>query len=141
VIRTILFPTDFTEIATQAGRYAEYLALKTGARLIVVHTIEPVLLPGTEDDQDLQEFSRELEARARQRVEEIVQPLRTAGVDAEGQVLVGHTFDILEALVKSAQVDLIVMGSHSMAEGTEPAVGTLSHRLFFLSKAPILFIR
>jgi hypothetical protein len=56
-------------------------------------------------------------------------------------VLVGHTFDILEALVKSAQVDLIVMGSHNMTEGTEPAVGTLSHRLFFLAKVPILYIR
>lgn len=141
MIRTILFPTDFTEIATRAGRYAEYLGLTTGARIIALHIVETVLLPGTEDDKELREFSEELEARARQRIGEVVEALRAGGVEAEGRVLVGPSFESLEAFAQEVSADLLVMGSHGLSEGTEPALGTLSHKLFFLSKLPALFIR
>jgi nucleotide-binding universal stress UspA family protein len=141
VIRTILFPTDFTEIATEAGRYAEYLSRMTGARVIVLHTVEPVLLPGTEDDRDLREFSNELERKAHGRIEEAIQVFRAAGIPVEGRVVVGHSFEILESLVQSEGVDLVVMGSHGLVPGQEQALGTLSHKLFFLSKVPVLFLR
>lgn len=141
MIRTILFPTDFTEIALHAGHYAEYLARMTGARVIVLHTVEPVLLPGTEDDPDLQEFSQELERKAQARTESVAEIFRAAGVSAEAKVLVGHAFEILEGLVRDDAVDLVVMGSHGLVQGEEPALGTLSHKLFFLSRVPVLYIR
>jgi nucleotide-binding universal stress UspA family protein len=141
VIHTILFPTDFTETATQAGRYAEYLARMTGARVLVLHTIEPVLLPGTEDDRDLQDFSVELEKKAHDRTQKVVEVFLAAGIPAEGRVLVGHAFEMLEDLIQTEGVDLVVMGSHGLTEGQDLTLGTLSHKLFFLSKVPVLFLR
>lgn len=141
MIHNILFPTDFTDTAIQAGRYAEYLAMMTGARVVVVHTVEPVLLPGTEDDADLRAFSQELEHKAKRRVDQTVEVFRAAGVKTEGKVVVGHSFESLQSLVDAEGIDMIVMGTHALNADQAPSVGTLSHKLFFLSKLPVLFVR
>jgi nucleotide-binding universal stress UspA family protein len=141
MIKTILLPTDFTDIAERAGRYAGYLARTSGARLVLLHAIEPVLLPGVEDDEDLQSFSKDLESKAREHIDAAVALLRAEGVIVEGRVIVGRSFEALEGFVRAEGIDLVVMGSHGLQPDTEPHIGTLSHQVFFLAKVPVLFVR
>jgi nucleotide-binding universal stress UspA family protein len=141
VIETILVATDFSDGSQRALEYAEFLALKTGARLLLLHSIEPVLLAGTEEDEELLELAKELEQKAREQLDHMAAALQARGVRAEGRTEVGHAFTVFEQVCREVSPQLVVLGSHGLTQGKEAFVGTFSHQVFFLSTVPALFVR
>lgn len=138
----ILFATDFTDEALQVGARAKEIAQRYGARLSLVHVIEPVVvspgydllpvLPEELPDEALRASSQEALRRLAERLE--IQ-------DAEQRVITGVSTKegILEA-VQELGADLIVIGSHGR-HGLALLLGSTANAVLHGAPCDVLAVR
>ncbi len=137
----ILFATDFTDEALQVGARAKEIAQRYGARLSLVHVIEPVVVsPGYDllpvlpevPDEVLQTSSQEALQRLAERLE--IQ-------DAGRRVITGVSTKegILEA-VQELGADLIVIGSHGR-HGLALLLGSTANAVLHGAPCDVLAVR
>lgn len=136
MIDTILVPTDLTDESRAAEDYAQELAKQVGARCTLVHVIERI----EADGEEIERFYRDLEERARPRMEAQVGRFEVAGVTCAARVVVGKRW---EEIVKAAEdADLVVMGSRfPLTRDGRPQLGTTSQCVFFAVEKPLLVVR
>ncbi|MEW6277441.1 MAG: universal stress protein, partial [Candidatus Eremiobacterota bacterium] len=60
-MKTILVPTDFTEVSSRAEQIALEMARAHSARLHLMHVVEPI----AEHDPEMDDFIERLKTRAR----------------------------------------------------------------------------
>ena len=137
----ILFATDFTDEALQVGARAKEIAQRYGARLSLVHVIEPVVVsPGYDllpvlpevPDEVLQTSSQEALQRLAERLE--IQ-------DAGQRIIIGVSTKegILEA-VRELGADLIVIGSHGR-HGLALLLGSTANAVLHGAPCDVLAVR
>jgi len=109
-IRRILVPIDFSAGSDYALKYAAVLAREFGARIIVFHALEPLILGDIYGSPEIAGLNEELMRSASRRVTLLVARLRKRGLRSQGVIERGPAAHaILEQAAKSA--DLILMGS------------------------------
>lgn len=135
-IGTILHPTDFSTGATLAFRLASSLARDYGARLLVLHVIEPppvqggmgVFMPPAEIDRDLLQEKLALEFR-------------------DPQVLVEHRLaegDPATEIIRVAdevQADVIVMGTHGRSGAGRLFIGSVAEKVVRAAACPVATVK
>ncbi|MCU0354848.1 MAG: universal stress protein [Cytophagales bacterium] len=136
-MKTILVPTDFSEIARTATDYAVMLARKSGARIILLHAIP-------RHSPRLKDVDAELVEKARHRQEKIKEELVAAGLPADcvdTQVI--NLFplgDVVEDLVQTLQIDLIVMGTRGASGLRKTILGSFTTDVIEHSSAPVIAV-
>jgi nucleotide-binding universal stress UspA family protein len=133
-------PTDFSEIAENATRYAVELAKLTGSTLILFHayhlpvvtTEVPVVIPTLEEiEKDsmgaLNEMARKLKEQHPQ--------LNTKCV-----VQYGLAVDEISGYEKAHNISMIVMGMHGAGYLSEKLIGSITTSLVRKVKCPVLAI-
>lgn len=113
--RSILIPTDSTEITAKAVSTAVELARALGARLSTITVKEPFPYSAISEMQPIppQEFYDAQERIALKRVKEVVDAAATAGLACEAfTVEAPHPWEAILDHAKSQECDLIVMASH-----------------------------
>ncbi len=137
----VLFATDFTDEALQVGARAKEIAQRYGARLSLIHVIEPIVVsPGYDllpvmpelPDEVLQTSSQEALRRLTERLEI---------PDAGQRVITGVSTKegILEA-VRELGVDLIVIGSHGR-HGLALLLGSTANAVLHGAPCDVLAVR
>lgn len=139
MIDRILFATDFSPLSARAERYAAELAKALVARLEVMHAITPV--DGPADDEELERFMQQLRERDTERLEAVIERLRSHGIEATSFLTTGAPWETILARAQEIGADLIVLGSHGLHEGEHVYVGTTSHRVLFNTTVPVLVVR
>jgi nucleotide-binding universal stress UspA family protein len=135
----ILLATDGSAHAQEALAYAQELALRDQARVIVVHAFDPV--PSYLGDPWVNRVMARHVSVGEQVADDAAQALRGAGVDVIVEVLEGPP---AEAILKVAQVrdcDLIVMGSRGHGALTRLILGSVSHRVLVHAHVPVMIVR
>jgi nucleotide-binding universal stress UspA family protein len=142
-IRTILFPTDFSEPSRLAFDLACALARDYGAELVVAHVVPPPLslgsggvpmVPAAADDADL---------RARL---EAVRP-DDSRVAVRHKLAVGHPLAMnseAEGILAAAadeQADLIVMGTHGRGGLSRLLTGSVAEHVLRKAPCPVLTVK
>jgi nucleotide-binding universal stress UspA family protein len=142
MIERILFATDFSRISDRAESYVTQIAAGTGARVLVLHAIEPIGGHDEDDEPELETvaYMAKLEARATEKAAEVVERLRAAGVDGEFAVRVDKRWKAVTDVADAEPIDLIVVGSHRVREGEKIYLGTTSHKVFFATDKPLLVV-
>lgn len=138
-LKTILCPIDFTRVSDREMQLAAQLSERTGARLVLLHSIDeapPAYLgnvwmyeethPGTQPDAE----NRLKEALAR-----LAPGVRAR---AEGKISHGALADSILYLARELPADLIVMGTHDR-KGPEHTSHT--DRIVLQSPCPVLAVR
>jgi universal stress protein A len=137
----VLFATDFMDEALQVGARAKEIAQRYGARLSLIHVIEPIVVsPGYDllpvmpelPDEVLQTSSQEALRRLAERLE--VQ-------DAGQRVITGVSTKegILEA-ARELGADLIVIGSHGR-HGLALLLGSTANAVLHGAPCDVLAVR
>lgn len=140
--KKILMPTDFSNNANQALRYAVMLVDKFECQLILFHVVplhgEDPNAPGSHFP-DLQEFYRQLETHAKDRMREIKiahAPLAVDEVTVRGispaEQIVGYAAE--------NGVDLIVMGTHGRSALAHFLVGSVAENVVRHATCPVITV-
>src|SRR5579862_3296193 len=116
--RTILVPHDFSSSANHAAALARDLALKFGARLVLLHVTEVpsgigidtavVPSPGAAPIS-LRDYAN---ANANEHLADLASRLEKDGVVVTTQVAVGRAVDEILRVAADEKADLIAMGTH-----------------------------
>lgn len=140
-IKTILFPTDFTEASTKVVPYARFLAEKLGAKLIVLFVVEELAKYANfyVPHSALDNLEAELMESARKKMENFLEE-ELEGFPAESVVTRG---DVPEEIVRVAEekgADLIVMGTHGRKGLEKVLLGSVAERVVKTASCPVMTV-
>jgi nucleotide-binding universal stress UspA family protein len=142
VPKLILVPTDLSEPAAHALRYASALGQRFGAHLLVIYA-DPFAVPvdltisaaGAFDvsrDELVDVAREELQAFAEANI------LRTVPYDL--RVLIGTPIDAIVTQATETGADLIVMGTHGRTGLRRLLVGSVSEAVMRLAPVPVIVV-
>lgn len=135
-IRRILVPTDFSDAAENAARYAVALASSLGAEVVLIHAwqLSSYSSPDSElarsMQADLERDLAELEAKLAESHVAITRHVRLGAPDSE----------ILEC-AEEFGADLIVMGTTGKTGLEHFMLGSVAERIVRAAKCPVLTVR
>lgn len=135
-VETILLATDLTGASSAATDQAIDLAVRLGARLLVVTVMEPT--KGGVARRGVRPETREVHARQAQAV---VNEAQAAGVDASFLVWEGDAGDGIVAAAAAEGADLIVVGTHGRSTVGRFLLGSVSDHVVHRAGCPVLVVR
>ena len=137
-IRTILYPTDFSDNSANALEVAGALARDYGARLTVLHVKQPPITPSGvmtpepfESPQEAAELRKRLDA---------VRP-NSLNVPAEHVLLTGDEATEIVRLATDEGLDLIVMGTHGRTGVGRLLMGSVAEQVLRRAPCPVLTVK
>jgi nucleotide-binding universal stress UspA family protein len=137
-IRTILYPTDFSERAEYAFQLACALARDYGARLLIAHVqMPPVVMYGEmgalpPEPLETDEVLKERLLKIRPADEHIAY---------EHFFMVGEAADEIFRLAAEKQVDIIVMGTHGRRGLGRLLMGSVAEQVVRKAACPVVTIK
>lgn len=138
MFETILVPVDLTPKNARAIEIAGELAGERGAEVTLLHVVETLDLPW----EEVEDFYRRLEQRARTEMEGMCEPLRNSGVSHRCEVAFGKRAEEVVAHAAKHEFDLIVLSSHRIDLANPSASWTtLSYKVAILAQCPVLLVK
>jgi len=144
-IRSILLPTDFSECASYALSYATSFARSSGAKLICVHVIEPIVptvgYSGLSEPLPVADISEQLEDTATRELPKIATHEECAGLDVEEVVAHGDAASEIVRVARERNVDLIVISSHGRTGLGRILFGSTAESVVRHAHCPVLVVK
>jgi nucleotide-binding universal stress UspA family protein len=140
-LKNILLPTDFSDSALQATRYALELAKRFGARLHLLHVIEDPFLYLPIFDSSPRPSRDEFERYAQERLENWILPSDAEGVELVFRWVHGPPFVRILEDAREHDVDLIIVGTHGHGLAHHLLVGSVAERVVRKAPCPVLTVR
>lgn len=136
LLRHVLFPTDFSDIAERACTYVEGLAARGLSQVTLLHALD---VPGGEEyPPGLQEVA---EARARDSLAAWQERLRQAGLPQVHTAFnLGHPLPAILQALETQDISLIVLGAQGKGFIKELFLGSVAHNVARLAACPVLLI-
>lgn len=156
----VIVGVDGSAGAQRALAFAVAEAKRRGARLQVVHVVEPAGstagpgLPGEfvsesafkaiveQGQRDQQEAMDQLRSRGRGLVENLLDEVDTADVDVETTVLIDRrpARRLIDLVNSSDDADLLIVGSRGRGELTGRLLGSVSHACVAHARVPVTVV-
>ena len=134
-MKKILVGTDFGDSSRKALKFAKDLAQRYQATIHLLHVLEPVDEPDSQDPETAA-FYAKLEKASEEKFRLALEEVQDTKVAS--QVRVGPRHPTILAVAQENQADLIVLGSHAL-KPDEQRIGT-SHRVAITSPVPVLLV-
>lgn len=141
-MKTLLVPTDFSDNATNALRYAAALAKRVKARLLLVHVL-PIQVMVTAESTAYTSFDPRLQKCYTSKLKALAHQLQlenTFCFEVDCYCEYGPFQEVLNRLVNSEQVDLVVMGARGAGSLVEKALGTTASTFIKEAICPVLAV-
>lgn len=108
---TVLLGVDLTEVSTEVADRAKAIAESNGAKLHLIHVIEPLSFAyGGDIPMDFSGIQEEIQQQAKQQLTKFGE---NYGVDDSCQhIVLGRPEVEIHALAEEINADLVVVGSH-----------------------------
>jgi universal stress protein A len=141
-LKNVLVPIDFSEFSRRALEYALPLAEKFGAKIILVHVVEPAFYPEntmipveTEDLNTimLQEGQKMLDQLGTEKIK--------PEIDSQKTVAIGRPYNEIISTAESVQADLIIMATHGYTGLKHMLMGSTAERVVRHAPCPVLVVR
>lgn len=143
-MKTILVPTDFSECANNALRFAAYVAKKTGANLNLLHVHEVPLtghqgsIEGTVDDIP---YMMGLLKATKAKIKKTLSFPFMKGIKVVHNIETGRICDHILKAAEKHKVDLIIMGTHGASGLKEAIIGSNAEKIVRNSSVPVITIK
>jgi nucleotide-binding universal stress UspA family protein len=138
-VQTILHPTDFSERSDYAFRYACLLAHELGARLVILHVIQP---PAAIMYGEMTAYAPPAEPRE----DELHEKLRALTAD-DPLVPVDHFLEegdpatVILRVAQTTPCDLVVMGTHGRTGLGRLLMGSVAEEVVRKASCPVLTLK
>jgi len=142
-MKTILFPTDFSQSAGHALAWAQLLARHYNATLQILHVFSPlmpVVPPPGMADPLLATPESEAEANSRNQLEALAADLRAEGLFVQTSWQTGNVDEQILAAAHDIKADLIVTGRSDMHSFLDRLAGTHASGVAKSAHCPVLIV-
>jgi len=142
-IKSILFPTDFSEGASQALKYATDMAKKYGAKLHIVHIIYDIAKASGwyVPHRSVDEMYKEIQDGAKKELEKFGVEELSGLKNLERSVLTGVPHEEIMNFAKKNKIDLIIMGTHGRSGIDRILFGSTAAQVVRYAPCPVLTVR
>lgn len=140
-LRTILVPVDFSERSRAALNYAVTLARDFGGSLVVLHVLDPLLIPGRLEAARLRQLKSSARREAAERLQSLNHELVQMGVRVQSFLRHGPVADIIVAFAVAKKADLIIIGSQGRTGLSRLLIGSVAERVVRHATCPVLVVR
>ena len=138
-VRSILVPRDGSLGSAQALSAAKSIARATGARIELLHVVEPLLryLRGKYIDP---QFEEETRVKSEKDMHRLAARLRELGFAANGRAVIGQPAATIVSVADDIDADLIVMATNGMTDLASKILGSVTHEVLRTAHAPLLLL-
>ena len=142
-IRRILFPTDFSEPAKEAQKYAMALADRFGAELHLLHVVPEVAMPLPDSTTSWTLPAADLKLQVEAAEQRLLQDLGPDWAEERRTVhtaVVGNAVEEIVKYAKEHEIGLIVIGTHGRTGLSHLLLGSVAEKLVRLATCPVLTV-
>lgn len=143
-IENILFPTDFSENASNALPYVIDLVRKNNAKLSLLHVYDiPLAAPSSVFStrvETMSSLSEEIRSKSLERLKEIIKAGDLEEVPHRCYIRQGSVQDEIQKIAKDQNVQLIVMGTKGKSAKRDILIGSIARKVMQQSTCPVLAI-
>ncbi len=143
MLKTILFPTDFSEVSFKALDVFEKLRLAGAEKVILLHVVDQRNFHIMEDYAYAN--SRELEKQsmdyAKSELEKMAQKIKEQGFTVVPKVAMGVPVQEILKEQKEDEVSLIVLGSHGRSNLAEMFLGSVAEKVVRKCTKSVLVVK
>jgi universal stress protein A len=141
-IRHILAPTDFSDYSKKALSDALELARTFGAKLTLLHVVEPSPYLGEFTPPAAgADLVSNLERQASAALARVLPEAQSAQIEVIQSVVIGSPLRKIVEAAAAKHVDLIVMATHGRTGLSHLLIGSVAERVVRTSPCPVLTIR
>ncbi len=149
-INTILYATDLSKNSSYAFFFALDMAKKYGAKIIILHAIEPipefaqsfVSMVGVSREKQHEEYIEKIKNSLQTFCQKAETQIGTPCVELISKILVpiGYPPNEILTVADEEQCDLIVMGSHGKGFLAHTFLGSVSNAVLNRTRKPVFII-
>jgi nucleotide-binding universal stress UspA family protein len=144
-LRKILLPTDFSGCANYALPYAAVIARATGANIICVHVVEPIVpavgYTGLGEPMPIADITEQLEDSAERELPQLAECEDLKGLDVEELIVHGDAAAEIVRVAGERGVDLIVVSSHGRTGLGRIIFGSTAEAVVRHASCPVLVVK
>lgn len=143
-IRSILFPTDFSELSIAAEQTACDFADQFGAELHVLHVLTDFFLTIPQTAAALLISPNALEGEitaAEEAIQKVPPTAWASGKKVVRAVRIGSTYDTIVQYARENAIDLIVIGTHGHTGLKHALLGSVAERVVQHALCSVLTVR
>jgi len=144
-VRSILLPTDFSECAAHAVPMAASLARLTGARLLCLHVVEPVVptvgWTPVAEPLPLADLSGQLEESAARELPKLKERAELEGLEVEDLIVHGEAASEIVRAARERGADIIVISSHGRTGLGRILFGSTAESVVRHARCPVLVVK
>lgn len=140
--KNILLPTDFSKGSEEAFEHAKDIAKSMGAKIHLLHVIQPVVYPtGIElAHESLINLEGELEKVGYQNLNKVSKRLKDLGIESESTILMGKPSEQIMEYAKKFNIDLVVIATHGSSGLEHFLFGSTTEKVIRKVKCPVLVV-
>jgi universal stress protein A len=141
--KRVLVPIDFSELADEAVVQAVQIASHSGATILLLHVVEPVVypvdslvVPAAMEDANLQ-----LVQNSKKKLSEIQDEVALRGVKCEAATLLGKPYHQIVETARKKKIDLIVLPTHGHTGLKHIYLGSTAEKVVRHAPCSVLVVR
>ena len=138
-LRNVLFATDFSQASYAALPYAVSIARHYRSNLHVAHIITPDV-SGLIAPRLIDSIRSELKAAATEKLEELIRSAGVGDINYELLVAEGVVGDALVGMIRTKDIDLVVLGTHGRRGLRKLVLGSVAEEVFRVAPCPVLSV-
>jgi nucleotide-binding universal stress UspA family protein len=145
MFKSILLPTDGSELSDKATAIAVEFARLHQSRITALTVIQPLLLPALGDSgavADAGQYEIQMQDAARAHIERVAAAANAAGIPFEGVIAVSpNPYEEIVEAAKKYGCDLIMMASHGRSGLSKLLMGSETQSVLSHTTLPVLVLR
>ena len=143
-MKTLLVPLDFSATSGNLLQAAASLAKSLGARLVVLHVLQPIAPIGDPmmmpDLAQVTSMQKSAEEDARAQLKRACEKAAELGVVVEPELRDGPASAVILERARALPADLVVMGSHGHTALYDLLLGSTSHAVLKKAPCPVVIV-
>lgn len=140
-VHNVLVPVDFSENAEAAVCYAGGLAAKFGAKLHLLHVVEPASFVNDLRNVPIAIDDDEVARRAESELRVLVANTLKGRAEAKAAVKQGKAYQEIVKAAKEVKADMIVISTHGYTGLKHTIMGSTAERVVRHAPCPVLVLR
>jgi nucleotide-binding universal stress UspA family protein len=140
VIKNILVPTDFSDYSKKSFEQALVIASKNGATVTLLHCIEPPYDFASTVESTLEQMKRGANRRLNDMYQQALKEERFKGIEGSTMLATGLTKATVIEIIKSREIDLVIMGSMGVSGLRKRLLGSTSTDIALRSPVPVIIV-